>query len=31
VLVYKPVDKPQVPALSPADTLPVELHRTVEH
>ena len=31
VLIYKPVDKPHGPALSAADTSPVELHRAVEH
>ena len=31
VLIYKPVDKPDGPALSAADTSPVEIHRTVEH
>ncbi len=31
VLIYKPVDKPHGPALSAANTSPVELHRAVEH
>jgi glucose uptake protein GlcU len=31
VLIYKPVDKPHGPALSAADTSPVELQRAVEH